>query len=186
LKELLKQQEYFLLRKIEKLHTAFATLDASINVIDAGRQPPFHVLLKFIKTLPGDDVFEWGPSLLSENQQKFMSAIFKDWEDVQKFYHKLKMLLIEAIALLNSGFSPVSEQAQGLARQWLDLLLSVSAGGDLAQLEQFVEIGRVSEQRLSGNGQLMQDAYAFIDQALAQYATQHKIDVQDPGEGGQK
>jgi len=185
LKELLKQQEYFLLRKIEKLHTAFVTIDASIKVIDAGRQPPFHVLLKFIKTLPGDDVFEWAPALLSEEQQAAMSGLFQDWEDAQKFYHKLKMLLIDAIALLHSGFSPADEQAQGLAKQWLDLLLSVS-DGNLEQLEQFIEIGRVSEQKLLGNRQMMEAAYEFIDQALACHATQHKLDLQNPGAGRQK
>ena len=79
-------------------------------------------------------LFEWAPSMLSEDQKAMMSEYFKDLEDVQKFYHKLKALLIDAIALLHSGFSATHEQAQVLAKGWLDMTLSIS-GGDLSSLE---------------------------------------------------
>lgn len=175
LKELLKAQEYLLLRKIEQLHTSFTTIDASIKVFDAGRQPPFHVLLKFIKTLPGDDVFEWAPSLISEEHQASMSEYFKDVEDVQKFYHKLKALLIDATALLHSGISPIHEEAQSLAKRWLDMILSISEDGNIASLEQFIEIGKKSEKKLQGDKQLMEEVYRFIQQAFDIYTANHNL-----------
>lgn len=173
LKDILKNQEFLLLRKIEQINTSFTTIDACIKIVDAGKQPPFHILLKFIKTLPGDDVFEWGPSMISEEQQSIMSKYFKDLEDVQRFYHKLKAMLIDAIALLNSGFSPTHEQAQVLAKQWMDMLLSIS-DGNLSSLEQFINIGKASEQKMKGEKQMMDDVYSYIQQACDIYATNHK------------
>lgn len=168
LKEMLKQQEYLLLRKIEQLHTSFATIDAAMEVIDAGKQPPFNVLLKFINTLPGDDVFEWAPSMFSEEQNKVMSGYFKDLDDVQKFYHTWKSILINATALLHSGVAPDSQPAQALAKRWWDMLLSIT-NGDIEALNQFSAIGEAGKQRMNGEEKMMVEAYGFIEQAFEIY-----------------
>ena len=174
LEDILKNQEFLLLRKIEQLHTSYTTIDVCMKMINAGKKPPFHVLLKFIKTLPGDDVFEWGPSMLSQEQQSIMSESFKDPEDVQRFLHKLKAMLIGATALLNSGFSPAHEQAQILAEQWMDMILSISDGNSKA-LEQFIQIGKASESKQKGEKQLMDDAYSYIQQVCAIYTANHNL-----------
>ncbi|ROR27244.1 DNA-binding transcriptional MerR regulator [Mobilisporobacter senegalensis] len=178
LKEILEQQEYLLLRKIEQLNTSFATIDASIKVIEAGRQPPFHVLLKFIKTLPGDDIFEWAPSKVSKEQQEVMSGQMKDLYDVQKFYHKWKSLLIEATALLHSDISPSSREGQELAGQWWDMLIYIS-GGDVTKLEQIDQSGAMNEEMLVGEKKMLEEANDFIQRAFDIYSKNNNIQLKE-------
>lgn len=168
LRELFVKQEYLLLRKIEQLHTSFAAIDASLQILDSGTLPPFKLMLQFVRLLPGDDVFEWAPSLLDAEQQKEMSKIFKNFEDVQRFYHILKSLLILALTLSHTHISPFDAPAQDLAKRWKEMMMTIS-NGDPTALEPFEEIGNVHDFWFSNDRQLVEAAYTYIDQAVAIY-----------------
>ncbi len=165
IRDLFLKQEYLLIRKIEQLHTSFAAIDASMKVMETGNPPPFSIILQFIRLLPGDDVFEWGPSLVDTEQQASLSKLFKNLEDAQSFYHTLKGLLIDAVVLFHSQVSPAHPQAQELAKKWQEMILTVTDENP-ALLEDFVRIRKISKFGGSTNKQLMENATEFIQKAM--------------------
>lgn len=98
--EMFKNQRLLLLQRMEHLHTSFATIGIMSDMIEAGKEPPFHVLLRFLSVLPGDDIFSQAPQMLTKKQQEVLSPQFQDIESIQMFYHKWKEILIEATILL--------------------------------------------------------------------------------------
>jgi len=165
IRDLFLKQEYLLIRKIEQLHTSFAAIDASMKVMETGNPPPFSIILQFIRLLPGDDVFEWGPSLVDTEQQANFSKLFKNLEDAQSFYHTLKGLLIDAVVLFHSQVSPAHPQAQELAEKWQEMILTVSDENP-ALLEDFARIRKISKFGSSTNQELMENATEFIQKAV--------------------
>lgn len=165
LRELFAKQEYLLLRKMERLHTAVATIEASVKVLDAGSLPPFEVTLQFLSLLPGDDIFEWAPSLLDAGQKAALSELFKNFDEAQSFYHSLKSSLIDGLVLFHAHIPPTHLQAQELAQKWQAMIRTVSSDNPAA-LELFIQIGRNSRFASSQSQKLMEDVYQYIQLAV--------------------
>lgn len=165
MRDLFVEQENTLLRKMESLHTSFAAIDASIKVLASGSPPPFEVILQFLHLLPGDDVFDWAPSLLDAEQQSILSRHFKNLEMARSFYHTLKSLLIDALVLYHAHVPATHPQARELAERWQDMMRSITVENPEV-LEQLTRIGGKSEFGSANNQPLMRDAFQYIQEAM--------------------
>lgn len=123
-REMLLRQEYHLLRKIEQMHTAFSIIDAMLLVMDDNKQPSAHRLLESLRALPGDDIWENAPEMLTVEQKALFAPYFPSFVSAQAFYWSWKEIEIKAGALLHAGVEPSSPAAQTLAKQWWELLHS--------------------------------------------------------------
>lgn len=161
--EMFKNQRLLLLQRIEHLHTSFATIGILFDMIEAGKEPPFALLLKFLSALPGDDVFSQAPQLLTKKQQEVLSPQFQDVEPIQMFYHKWKEILIKATILLHENVTPDSIAVQNLAKQWWDTIISFT-GGDMELIKQLFEL-HLEDQMIPKN-EMMDSSSRFMENAF--------------------
>ena len=178
--EMFKNQRLLLLQKMEHLHTSFATIGIMSDMIEAGKEPPVAVLLKFLGALPGDDIFSQAPQLLTKKQQETLSPQFQDVEPVQRFYHKWKEILIEATILIHENIPPNSTAAQDLAKRWWDTILSFT-GGDMELIKQLSEL-HLEDQLVTKNEEMMDSAIRFIENAFGVFSVKNSLSP-DTAEG---
>ena len=178
--EMFKNQRLLLLQKMEHLHTSFATIGIMSGMIEAGKEPPFAVLLKFLGALPGDDIFSQAPQLLTKKQQETLSPQFQDVEPIQRFYHKWKEILIEATILIHDNIPPNSTAAQDLAKRWWDTILSFT-GGDMELIKQLSEL-HLEDQLVTKNEEMMDSAIRFIENAFGVFSVKNSLSP-DTAEG---
>ncbi|TCZ80897.1 MerR family transcriptional regulator [Paenibacillus albiflavus] len=171
--EMFKNQQLLLLQRIEHLHTSFATIGIMSKMIEAGKEPPFHVLLRFLSALPGDDIFSHAPQMLTKEQQDLLSPHFQDIEPIQIFYHKWKEILIEATILHHDNISPNNPLAQDLARRWGETIVSFT-GGNMELLKHLSELNL--ENRMIGqNEEMMESAKRYIENAFSIYSANNDL-----------
>lgn len=178
--EMFKNQRLLLLQKMEHLHTSFATIGIMSGMIEAGKEPPFAVLLKVLCALPGDDIFSQAPQLLTKKQQETLSPQFQDVEPIQRFYHKWKEILIEATILIHENIPPNSTAAQDLAKRWWDTILSFT-GGDMELIKQLSEL-HLEDQLVTKNEEMMDSAIRFIENAFGVFSVKNSLSP-DTAEG---
>ncbi len=181
--EMFKNQQLLLLQRMEHLHTSFATIGIMSNMIEAGKEPPFHILLQFLSALPGDDIFSQAPQMLTKEQQEALSSQFQDIEPIQIFYHKWKEILIEATILLYDNIPPDNIAAQELAKRWGDTVLSFT-GGNVDLIKQLSDL-HLEKQMMTKNEEMMNSASQFLESAFEIYAAQNDLHL-DTTESGQK
>ncbi len=181
--EMFKNQQLLLLQKMEHLHTSFATIGIMSDMIEAGKEPPFPVLLRFLSALPGDDIFSQAPQMMTEEQQKMLSEYFQDIEPIQLFYHKWKEILIEATVLLHEDASPDSITAQDMAKRWWETILSFT-GGNMELVKQLSEL-HLENQMTATNEEMMDSASRFLEGAFEIYAARNDLHL-NTDESGQK
>ncbi|GEM_PF-3340256 len=171
--EMFKNQRLLLLQKMEHLHTSFATIGIMSDMIEAGKEPPFPVLLRFLSALPGDDIFSQAPQIMTGEQRKMLSEHFQDIEPIQMFYHKWKEILIEAAILLHEGISPDSITAQDMAKRWWETILSFT-GGNMELIRQLSEL-HLENQMTAKNEEMMDTASRFLESAFEIYAAHNDL-----------
>ncbi len=182
--EMFKNQRLLLLQKMEHLHTSFATIGIMSDMIEAGKEPPFPVLLRFLSALPGDDIFSQAPRMMTEEQHKRLSEHFEDIEPIQMFYHKWKEILIEAILLHHDGTSPDSINAQDMAKRWWKTLQAFT-GGNMELLRQLSEL-QLENQMPAKNDEMMATASRFLENAFEIYAAQNDLHLNTAEAAGQE
>lgn len=177
--EMFKKQQLLLLQRIEHLHTSFATIGIMSNMIETGKEPPLHILLRFLSALPGDDIFSQFPQMLTNEQHQAFSTYFQDIEPIQMFYHKWKEILIEATIQLHESAAPDSASAQDLAKRWWETILSFT-GGDPKLIKQISELHL--ENRIStSNEAMMEAANRFLEKAFDVYASENDVHFDTAG-----
>lgn len=162
--EMFKNQQLLLLQKMEHLHTSFTTIGIMSDMIEAGKEPPFTILLQFLSALPGDDIFSNAPQMLTKEQQEAFSQKFQDIEQIQMFYHKWKEILIEAAMLLHENIPPDSISAQEFAKRWWDTILSFT-GGNVELIKQLSEL-HLEDRMIIKNEEMMTTASRFVEKAF--------------------
>lgn len=171
--EMFKNQRLLLLQKMEHLHTSFATIGIMSDMIEAGKEPPFPILLRFLNSLPGDDIFSKATQMMTEEQHKMLSEHFQDIEPIQIFYHKWKEILIEATILHYDGTLPGSITAQDMAKRWWETILSFT-GGNMELIKQLSEL-HLENQMMEKNEEMMDTASMFLERAFEIYASQNDL-----------
>lgn len=171
--EMFKNQQLLLLERMEQLHTSFATIGIVSSMVEAGKEPPIHLLINFLRVLPGDDIFSKVPQMLTNEQHQSLSLHFQEIEPIQIFFHKWKEILLEATILLHENTSPESASAQDLAKRWWETILSIT-GGNLELIKEISELNLDSQISIS-NEPMIISANRFLDSAFNVYASVNEL-----------
>lgn len=167
LKDILIHQEYLLLRKMDNLHTTFTAIEASLLVLESGKEPSSHQLLQAMSALPKEDIWEIAPDTLTEKQHDSLDQYFSNFNSAQSFYHCWKECVMKASALRNAGVSIQKDTAQRLAMEWISLMKPLSD----VDASEFQSIRKgwadkgilLDEAELAKAHEYISDAVAFIE-----------------------
>lgn len=170
--DILNEQSLMLLQKMEHLHTSFATIEVISKMIETGRKPPFSILIKFLSSLPGDDIFSIAPQIIAEENPTLFNY-FEDVESTKVFYHNWKEIMIESVILLNQGIQYDDIVAQDLAKRWWQTIL-LYTNGNVELIEQISTLG-IEEQLNTKNLDILNSASEFLGQALETYLTENHV-----------
>lgn len=170
--DILNEQSLMLLQKMEHLHTSFATIEVISKMIETGRKPPFSILIKFLSSLPGDDIFSIAPQIIAEENPTLFNY-FEDVESTKVFYHNWKEIMIESVILLNQGIQYDDIVAQDLAKRWWQTIL-LYTNGNVELIEQISTLG-IEVQLNTKNLDLLNSASEFLGQALETYLTENHV-----------
>lgn len=75
--ELLSAQKVMLYNQIYNIQNSIAAIEASQEIISAGKTPPWTLLAAFMQSLGKVDLSIWGITSFQRNRQKFLGNIFK-------------------------------------------------------------------------------------------------------------
>lgn len=170
--DILNEQSLMLLQKMEHLHTSFATIEVISKMIETGRKPPFSILIKFLSSLPGDDIFSIAPQIIAEENPTLFNY-FEDVESTKVFYHNWKEIMIESVILLNQGIQYDDIVAQDLAKRWWQTILFYT-NGNVELIEQISTLG-IEVQLNTKNLDILNSASEFLGQALETYLTENHV-----------
>lgn len=172
---MLESQQLLLFKKIEQLKTSFMTIDVICKMTKSGKQPPFQVLLKSLRSLPDDNILIETPNLLSKEQNDFLSSHFKDLDKIQDFYNKWKEISIEANILIHTGILPQNDLAQDLAKRWWEMILKVT-NGNTELMSKLKEIDLENKLHIN-DSDTMKDIDEFIQHSFDIYSKNNNISV---------
>ena len=180
--DMFKEQSLMLLQKMEYLHTSFATIEVISKMVERGEKPPFSILIKFLSSLPGDDIFSKAPQIISEENQT-LSNHFVDVESVKAFYHNWKEIMIESAILSSEGIEYDSAVAQDMAKRWWKTILFFT-NGNMKLIEEISTLG-IENQLNTKNFDIFNSASEFLGQSLEIYLNQN-LESEDSDIGGNK
>jgi DNA-binding transcriptional MerR regulator len=126
--DLFENQKLMLLQQIEHIHTALTIVGRMADRIEAGKDPMIQVLLRYLNSLPSDDIFSQVPRIMAREQYESLSRNFKEIESSQEFFHSWKEVFIDAAILAQEGVVPDSNSAQELAERWYNAILTLTNG----------------------------------------------------------
>ena len=170
--ELLSSQKIMLYNQIDSIQNSIAAIEASQEIIEAGKIPPWALLATFMQSLEKVDISMWADYEFSDTQMEVFSEHFQSFEDVVEFYNTWKRLSIKAAAFYEAKIGPKELIAQKLATEW-DQMIKKVTGGNTEHEQAFLA---VDDNRLIWNPaekELIEKAEPFLEEAL-QFYYQHK------------
>ncbi len=177
-----------LLRKLGALQLAISVLEASIDIVRAGKFPPWAMLAELVRATEGSSIVDWAaieysPLLVSNIDAGGLATL----SGVVSYYNTMRELMVRAVALNEIGAAPESCEGQTLAKRWWEeIILSVTNGHDEA-LKEIASLGASREAWPEADRRLFELAEPFIEAALASYIAQNNITVPAvPSEGENK
>lgn len=185
LEEVFNRQVTALLKKMDALHMALSVLGSTIGIIKSGGEPPFEALAQLIQAMDGSSLndwvnFEFDSALNKSLAQSGLTTL----NGAMDFYHVMRELMVEAVALSNANTATDSPAALALGRRWWEeIILKVTTGGDEAALAALA----VNDNRAmwpEADRRLFEAAEPFIEAALAAYIDKNKIAVPASLSGG--
>lgn len=165
-----------LLQKSGALQLAVSVLEASLGIVQAGKLPPWELLVALIRAAKGGSPQDWmgfsySPSLISNVAEGGLRTL----GGIMDYYNTMRELMVTAVALKETGVAPESEEGQALAmRWWEEVVLRVTNGQDDV-LKEMAAMGDVREEWPLADRRLYELSEPFIEAALAAYAAQNKI-----------
>ena len=88
--ELLSSQKILLYNQIDSIQNSIAAIEASQEIIEAGKTPPWALLAAFMQSLEKIDISMWADYEFSDAQMEVFSEHFHSFEDVIEFYNTWK------------------------------------------------------------------------------------------------
>lgn len=170
--ELLSSQKIMLYNQIDSIQNSIAAIEASQEIIEAGKIPPWALLATFMQSLEKVDISMWADYEFSDTQMEVFSEHFQSFEDVVEFYNTWKRLSIKAAAFYEAKIGPKELIAQKLATEW-DQMIKKVTGGNTEHEQAFLA---VDDNRLIWNPaekELIEKAEPFLEEAI-QFYYQHK------------
>ena len=116
--ELLSSQKIMLYNQIDSIQNSIAAIEASQEIIEAGKIPPWALLATFMQSLEKVDISMWADYEFSDTQMEVFSEHFQSFENVVEFYNTWKRLSIKAAAFYEAKIDPKELIAQKLATEW--------------------------------------------------------------------
>ena len=170
-KELLASQKIMLYNQIDALQNSIAAIEASQELIDAGKTPPWAMLATFMQSLERVDISTWADYEFSDTQMAVFGEHFRSLEDVVEFYNTWKRLSIKAAAFCEARIDPGEAAAQGLAMEW-DIMIEQVTGGDPAHQQAFLAVDDDRTMWAPAERELIEKAEPFLEEALRIYHQQ--------------
>lgn len=170
--ELLSSQKIMLYNQIDSIQNSIAAIEASQEIIEAGKIPPWALLATFMQSLEKVDISMWADYEFSDTQMEVFSEHFQSFENVVEFYNTWKRLSIKAAAFYEAKIDPKELIAQKLATEW-DQMIKKVTGGNTEHEQAFLA---VDDNRMTWNPaekELIEKAEPFLEEAL-QFYYQHK------------
>ena len=166
--ELLSAQKVMLYNQIYNIQNSIAAIEASQEIISAGKTPPWTLLAAFMQSLGKVDLSIWGDYEFSEEQTEVFGEHFQTLDDVMDFYNTWKRLSIKSAAFNEAGIKPGEAIAQTLAMEWTEMVQKVT-GGNPEHEQAFLAVDNQREVWNPAERELIEKAEPFLEETLNLY-----------------
>ena len=177
LESVLNNHYRVLLQRIDACNLSKSVLDSSLEIIKAGKYPPWEMLTYLIRTMEGSSISNWD-SYSFENklydmldQQKLTTI-----DGAMEIYHSIRAIMVEAVTLQEIKATPDSTAAQKLAANWWNLIMSMTNGDDGAVNALFA-VNDARETWPEADRFLYEKAEPFLEAILEVYIRKNDIPV---------
>ena len=166
--ELLSVQKVMLYNQIYNIQNSIAAIEASQEIINAGKTPPWTLLATFMQSLGRVDLSMWENYKFSDEQTEVFREHFQTLNDVMDFYNTWKRLSIKSAAFSEAGIKPGETIAQTLAMDWADMVQKVT-GGNPNHEQAYLAVDNQREVWNPAERELIEKAEPFLEEALNIY-----------------
>ena len=166
--ELLSVQKVMLYNQIYNIQNSIAAIEASQEIINAGKTPPWTLLATFIQSLGRVDLSMWENYKFSDEQTEVFREHFQTLNDVMDFYNTWKRLSIKSAAFSEAGIKPGETIAQTLAMEWAEMVQKVT-GGNPNHEQAYLAVDNQREVWNPAERELIEKAEPFLEEALNIY-----------------
>lgn len=168
-----------LMQRIDALNLSMSVLESSLEVIKAGKYPPWEMLTYLIRTMDGSSLscwenFEFDNKLYEALDQQGLATI----AGAMEFYHSMRALLVEAATLQAVKAAPESVAAQKLAASWWNLIMSLT-NDDEGVVTALSAVNNARETWPAADRSLFEKAEPFLEAVLEAYIRKNNITVPD-------
>jgi len=131
LESVLNNHYRVLLQRIDACNLSKSVLDSSLEIIKAGKYPPWEMLTILIRTMEGSSISNW-------DSYEFENKLYKTLDQqklttidgAMELYQSMRAIMIEAVTLQEVKAAPDSTAAQKLAANWWYLIMKLTNGDD--------------------------------------------------------
>lgn len=169
---LLDMQKVLLYNQIYSIQNSIAAIEASQEIVSAGKTPPWALLATFMQSLGSVDLSVWSQYDFSEEQVEIISEHLPTLDDVIDFYNTWKRLSIKAAAFYAVGVKPEDSIAQGLAKEWVEMTRKAT-GGNVEYEWAYLSVDEQREAWNPAERELMEKAEPFLEAAVTHFMSQH-------------
>ena len=166
--ELLSVQKVMLYNQIYNIQNSIAAIEASQEIINAGKTPPWTLLATFMQSLGRVDLSMWENYKFSDEQTEVFREYFQTLNDVMDFYNTWKRLSIKSAAFSEAGIKPGETIAQTLAMEWAEMVQKVT-GGNPNHEQAYLAVDNQREVWNPAERELIEKAEPFLEEALNIY-----------------
>ena len=166
--ELLSVQKVMLYNQIYNIQNSIAAIEASQEIINAGKTPPWTLLATFMQSLGRVDLSMWENYKFSDEQTEVFREHFQTLNDVMDFYNTWKRLSIKSAAFSEVGIKPGETIAQTLAMEWAEMVQKVT-GGNPNHEQAYLAVDNQREVWNPAERELIEKAEPFLEEALNIY-----------------
>lgn len=161
-------QRYMLIQKLNDLNSSMAILEASIASIDENKTIPWGNLIQMINLFNKETVLEYNKVSFDNRAQNVFSAHYKSIDVMLKDYWEWKTLVLEAISHTLNKVDPRGNQGQVFAEKWNKMVGRITNNDD-----ELLEAHKRSYENRNlwpkEDQRLMEFANSFIDDAMNYY-----------------
>lgn len=166
--ELLSVQKVMLYNQIYNIQNSIAAIEASQEIINAGKTPPWTLLATFMQSLGRVDLSMWENYEFSDEQTEVFREHFQTLNDVMDFYNTWKRLSIKSAAFSEAGIKPGETIAQTLAMEWAEMVQKVT-GGNPNHEQAYLAVDNQREVWNPAERELIEKAEPFLEETLNIY-----------------
>lgn len=177
LESVLNNHYRVLLQRIDAFNFSKSVLDSSLEIIKAGKYPPWEMLTYLIRTMEGSSISNWDSyefenKLYETLDQQKLTTI----DGVMELYHSMRAIMVEAVTLQEVKAAPDSTAAQKLAANWWNLIMSLTNGDDGA-VSALSAVNDARETWPIADRFLYEKAEPFLEAVLEVYIRKNNIPV---------